>query len=117
VCFVPHPSVALLRLSHPADVIWRAVLDRDDAALAALDLQPAPVHLLVQRLPTGVEVIRLEESEWRFIAVLCAGQPLQAALEEATGVDATSLLASHLAAERFVGFTLAAQNEASANAA
>lgn len=112
VCFAPHPSIGLLRLSYPVDLIWRAVLDRDDAALAALDLHQAPVHLLVQRLSTGVEVIRLEESEWRFAAVLCAGQPLQAALEEATGVDATALLASHLAAERFVGFTLARQNEA-----
>jgi Putative DNA-binding domain len=117
VCFAQHPSIGLLRVSYPVDVIWRAVLDCDDAALAALDLNPASVHLLVQRLPTGVEVMRLGESEWRFAAALCAGQPLQAALDEATSVDATALLARHLAAERFVGFTLAAQDEASANAA
>jgi hypothetical protein len=60
--------------------------------------------------------MRLDESEWHFAAALCAGQPLQAALDEATSVDATALLARHLAAERFVGFTMAAQNQASANA-
>jgi hypothetical protein len=114
VCFAPHPSIGLLRLSYPADVIWRAVLDCDDAALAALNLHPAPVRLLVQRLPTGVEIIRLDESEWRFAAALCAGQPLQTALDEATGIDAAALLARHLAAERFVGFTLVGQNKASA---
>ena len=112
VCFAPHPSIGLLRVSYPADVIWRAVLERDDAALAALDLHPAPVHLLVQRLAVGVEVIRLDESEWRFAAALCAGQPLQAALDEATGVNAAALLAEHLAAERFVDFTLAEPDEA-----
>ena len=117
VCFVPHPSIGLLRVSHPADVIWRAVLDGDDAALATLDLNPAPVHLLVQRLPVGVEVLRIDESEWRFAAALCAGQPLQMALDAATGVDAAALLAGHLAAERLVGFTLAGQSEASSHAA
>ena len=117
VCFVQHPSIGLLRVSYPVDVICRAVLDCDDAALAALDLRPAPVHLLVQRLSTGVEVMRLEYSEWRFAAALCAGQPLQAALDEAAGIDATALLARYLAAERFVRFTLAAQNETGANAA
>jgi hypothetical protein len=114
VRFAPDPSIGLLRVSYPVDVIWRAVLDCNDTALAALDLHPAPVHLLVQRLATGVEVIRLDESEWRFAAALCAGQPLQAALDEATSVDATALLATHLAAERFVGFTLVGRNEASA---
>jgi hypothetical protein len=117
VCFVPHPSIGLLRVSHPADVIWRAVLDGDDAALAVLDLHPAPVHLLVQRLPAGVEVMRIDESEWHFAAALCAGQPLQAALDEATGVDAVALLTRHLAAGRFMGFTLAGQNGASSHAA
>jgi hypothetical protein len=117
VCFSPHPSIGLLRVSYPVDVIWRAVLDRDDAALAALDLQPAPVHLLVQRRPAAVEVMRLDEPEWRLAAALCAGQPLQAALDAAAGVDATALLAGHLAAERFIGFTLAAPDEADAHAA
>jgi hypothetical protein len=115
VRFVPHPSIGLLRASYPVDIIWRAVLDGDDAALATLDLNPTLVHLMVQRRPTGVEVTRLEEAEWRFAAALCGGQPLEATLDEATGIDAAALIAGHLAAERFVGFTLAAQNQASAD--
>jgi hypothetical protein len=111
VCFVPHPSIGLLRVSHPVDVIWRAVLARDDAALAALDLDAPPVHLLVQRLPAGVEVIRLDDGEFRFAAALCAGHPLQGALDQAAGVDAPALLAGHLAAQRFVGFSLAPLSE------
>jgi hypothetical protein len=114
VCFAPHPSIGLLRVSYPVDVIWRAVLDCDDTALAALTLHPAPVHLLVQRFPAGVEVMRLDESEWHFAAALCAGQPLQVAVDAATSVDATALLARHLAAEWFVSFTLVGQNEAGA---
>jgi hypothetical protein len=106
--FVPHPSIGLLRLRHPADIIWRAVLDGDDAALAALDLDGPPIHLMVQRRSSGIEVTRLDEAEWRFAAALCAGQPLQLALDDATGIDAGAALATHLAAERFVGFTLAA---------
>jgi hypothetical protein len=108
VRFEPHPSISLLHLRYPADTIWRAVLGGDDAALAALDLDGPPIHLLVQRLPTGVEVMRLDEREWRFAAALCAGQPLQMALDDATGIDAGASLANHLAAERFVAFTLAA---------
>jgi hypothetical protein len=108
VRFVPHPSVGLLQVSYPADIIWRAVLAGDDATLAALDLHPKSIHLLVQRCPTGIEVTRLAESEWRFAVALCAGQPLQTALDEAIFIDATALIAGHLAAGRFVGFTLAA---------
>jgi hypothetical protein len=113
VCFAPHPSIALLRVSYPVDVIWRAVLERDDAALATLELDASPIHLLVQRVATGVEAIRLDASEWRFAAALCAGRPLQAALDQTTGVDAAAQLARHFAAERFVGFSLAGLDGAS----
>jgi hypothetical protein len=105
--FVPHPSVSLLRVRHPADDIWRAILNRDDAEMAELAFGTAPIHLLVQRLPIGVEVVRFEESEWRFMAALCAGQPLQMALDNADCVDVGISLAMHLAAGRFVEFTLA----------
>jgi Putative DNA-binding domain len=46
VCFRPHPSVSLVGKHFPADVIWRAVLDNDDAALAAIDLASDPVWLI-----------------------------------------------------------------------
>src|SRR5437879_3127718 len=37
VSFVPHPSVSLLRVHHPADLVRRAVLAEDDDRLSGLD--------------------------------------------------------------------------------
>jgi len=105
VSFVPHPSVSLLRADHPADLIWHAVLEKDDAALSAIDPGASPAWLLVQRLPTGVEVRRMGESAWRFTSALCAGRPLAAALDEASDFDASALLADHFATGRFVDFS------------
>jgi hypothetical protein len=45
VCFTPHPSVSLVSSSYPVDEIWRAVLARDDATLAAIDLSTGAVRL------------------------------------------------------------------------
>jgi hypothetical protein len=109
ICFVPHPSVGLVRADHPVDLVWQGVLNGDDAQLAALELDAGAVHLLVQRLAGGgVDVMRLEEPAWRFAAALCSGEPLQGALETAHDLDASVLLADHLSAQRFIGFTLAA---------
>src|SRR5713101_4996635 len=107
----PHPSVGLLRVDHPADLIWRAVLEEDDDALSAIDPGAGPAWLLVQRLATGVEVRRMSESAWRITAALFAGRPLAAALDEAPDTEASALLADHLAAGRFIDFSL---NETSA---
>ena len=106
VSFTLHPSVSLLRTEHPADVIWRAVLEEDDSALSAIDPCAGPVWLLTERVPTGVEVRRMNESAWRFTSALCAGGPLAAALDEAMDFDASALLADHLAAGRFIDFSL-----------
>ena len=106
VIFVPHPSLAFVQVRHPADGIWRAVLEEDDAALSAIDPAASPAWLLVQRLPQGVEVRRMGEPAWRFTAALCAGRPLAAALAEAGEIDAPALLAEHLAAGRFSDFRL-----------
>ena len=108
IVFVPHPSVGLVQASYPVDAIWRAVLARDDAGMAAVDLGSGQVWLLVQRFEAGVDVARLREGEWRFAAQLCGGRPLQAALEEVSGLDAPAELASHLAAGRFSGFKVGA---------
>ena len=107
VRFVPHPSVSLVKADHPADTIWRAVLARDDAALAAIDLAQGPIWLLVQRLATGVDVTRIDETSWSFAAALFAGQGLGTVLDRAEGVDAPALLAQHMAAGRLVAFSLA----------
>jgi hypothetical protein len=107
VRFVPHPSVSLLRVDHPADDIWRAVLEGNDAALAAIDVDAAPVHLLVERGAAGVEVSCLSESAWRFASNLVAGQTIESACAAAPGVDVQALLAEHLARGRFVDFHVA----------
>ena len=107
VRFAPRPSAGLVRANHPADSIWRAVLAKDDAALAALDPASGPVWLLVHRAETGVEVNRLSEDAWHFTTALFAGRPLCSALEEAPCAEAQALLAEHLAAGRFIEFNLA----------
>jgi hypothetical protein len=88
------------------DAIWRAVLDEDDAALAAINLGDGPVWLLVQRLATGIDLRRMSESAWRLTAALCAGAALVDALGEGPDLDAATLLSEHLAAGRFAGFDL-----------
>jgi len=104
--FVVDPSISLLRIEHPVDTIWRAVLASDDAALAAIDLAEGPVHLLVQRLVTGVGVIRVDEPAFRITAALIARQPLGAALASHDTATAAAVLADHLATGRFVAFYL-----------
>ena len=104
--FVVDPSVSLLRADHPADVIWRAVLAGDDAALAAVALEDGPVRLMVQRVTNSVEIIRVDESTFRVTAALVAGHTLGVALASTGDSTAAAVLADHLAAGRFVGFEL-----------
>jgi hypothetical protein len=105
--FVPHPAIAMLHLDTPADAIWRAVLDQDQAAMQALDPAAGDVWLLIERSDAGVQVRRMTPDAWGFTQRLCAGEPLQAALHEAalhearSGEQLNALLADHLAAGRF----------------
>jgi hypothetical protein len=105
--FEPHPAAQLLRCEFPADAIWHAVLERDDSAMAAIDLADGPVWLLVHRTESGIDVVRLSESEWRCTALLFCRQPLHAALEAAPCADALSLLAAHLTRGCFTDIGLA----------
>jgi Putative DNA-binding domain len=118
VCFVPHPSIALLCVDYPVDVIWRGVLGRDDATLAGVDLNAGPVHLLVERRAAGIEVSRLDAAAWHFAAALCEGRRLAdvfaarpyPALPREQGKAGRGhevQLAEHLAAGRFIDFCLA----------
>lgn len=106
IVFAAHPSMGLVNADYPVDAVWRAVLAQDDAAIAAIDPGSGPVWLLVQRFETGVDVRRINEKEWQFAAQLCAGRPLQAALDATPGFDAATALAGYLAAGRFTGFKL-----------
>ncbi len=107
ICFVPHPSVRLLRLDYPADVIWRAVLDSDDDALGKIDLGCGPRNILVERRSTGVEVECPDELAFGFLARLCAGLPIEAALVDGSDFDCSTALAEHLAFGRFAAFSIA----------
>jgi hypothetical protein len=104
VCLVPHPSLTLLCLDHPADTIADAVLARDEDAMATVDLADGPVWLAVHRGPEGVDAQRLTESEWRLTQQLCAEVPLGGALERQPVPDEAGLLAGHLIKGRFSGF-------------
>ncbi len=106
VCFAPHPAVGLVRDNAPVDLIWRAVLDQDDGAMAAIELRSGPVWLLVQRTPVGVEVDRIDAPAWRLAAELFGGHPIAAAIAAAPTADAAHLIAGHLAAGHFVEFDL-----------
>lgn len=54
------PAASLVHADHPVDAIWRAVLERDDAALTGIDPASGPVRLLVHRAADGgIEVHRL----------------------------------------------------------
>jgi hypothetical protein len=108
--FEPHRSVAVLQLASPADAIWRAVLDQDQAAMAALDPAAGPVWLLIERCESGVQVRRMAAGSARFTQRLCAGQTLQAALEAALDTpvaELNALLADHLASGRFTSWRIA----------
>jgi hypothetical protein len=100
----PHPALGLVRANSPADLIWHAVLDGDEAALTAIDLADGPVYLLIERRESSVCLQRLNEAAWRFTAALCAGVPLAPALQQNPDCPADALLAEHLAAGRFIGF-------------
>lgn len=104
VSFTAHPGLSLLRLGFPADAIWRAVLDQNDAAMAAIDLAAGPVHLLIERDAAGVQVRRLGAAAWAFTARLCAGRPLYEVLAFGPDAEINAWLAEHLSSGRFVGF-------------
>jgi len=48
----------------------------------------------------------MSESAWRFTSALCEGRPLAAGLDDARDFDASVVLADHLAAGRFIDFSL-----------
>jgi putative DNA-binding protein len=106
VSLVAHPSLTLIESRYPVDAIWRSVLDRDDAAMRAIDLGAGPVWLLVERAAARINVQRMGEAAWRFTAALRGGQPLHASLERDCEPDPAILLADHISKGRFVDVRL-----------
>jgi hypothetical protein len=101
--FVPHPSVQLLELEYPADIIADAVIADDEKALTAIDLSSGPVHLVVNRGPHGVDARRLPPSGYEFVRRLFAGGRLGEALK-AAGPDGAAYLADHFVNGRLTQF-------------
>ncbi|MDH6149457.1 hypothetical protein OKW46_003382 [Paraburkholderia sp. WSM4179] len=101
VRFVPNTTVRLLQSDYPVDAIWRAVLTRDDGALADINLASGPVWLHVYRSTTGAEVRQIAEWQWRFATALFAGRPLHGALAGAPNREVHVWLASLLASGCF----------------
>jgi hypothetical protein len=93
----PHPAARLLRCDSPADAIWRAVLQEDDAALRAIEFAHGPVRLLVQRVAEGVDTLRLSAGEWRISQALFTGETLGEALARAPESDGYALIAAYMA--------------------
>jgi len=106
VRFVPHPSVRLLSVRYPADAIWRAVLDGDEAALSVIPMKIEQRWLLVQRQASGIAVVRLEEDEASWTSLLFSGAALDEIMLDEESVRFAALLADHLAGGRFAGFAL-----------
>jgi hypothetical protein len=107
VRFTAHPAVRLVHVDFPADSIWRAVLARDDDALAAIDPSAGPRWLLVERSQADVAIERLGEGEWRLALALLAGASLEQALcavQAWPALDAVGQIAAHLVANRFTGY-------------
>jgi hypothetical protein len=104
VRFVPHPAVRLLTVRCPADAIWRAVRDGDDAALAGIALNVASISLLVERRREGIAMRRLTPSEAHVTALLFSGAALSDVALQRDGATVVSLIAEHLAYGRFAGF-------------
>lgn len=111
IFFTPHSSVGLVHTVYPVDVIWRAVLGNDEAALAAIDLSSGPAWLIVQRGPSGVAMTSMEEALWDFVSALCAGRPLGVVLDEHPAINAPVALADLLTHERFSGLCLDAPTD------
>jgi hypothetical protein len=108
IVFSLHPSINLLQLTFPADDIWRAVLDADDAAMARIDLKSGPVHVLIERDRGGVQVRRMESWAWVFTQSLASGASLQTATERSPvpeGPALNALLAEHLTSGRFINYS------------
>jgi hypothetical protein len=102
--FVPHPSLSLLSSRFPVDAIWRAVLLQDDDAMAAIDLESGPVHLIVERVAGSVEVTQIAPGEWPATQCLLQGRPLADLLAASGATDIPDLLARHFSAGRLVAF-------------
>jgi hypothetical protein len=97
VRLAPHPALALLRLGTPAQAIWRAALEADEAArtacLGAIDPASGGEHLAVVNPNGAVEVLALDAASHALAERLAAGMELGEALDDAAPDAAAAELA------------------------
>lgn len=107
VRFVAHPSLSLLALAHPARAIWQAVLSEPDSLrdsrLAAIDLAAPGERLAVLLRDGETDLLTLSLPAFDFLATLCTGMPLDAALDRAPTTDAAEWLATFIGHGLFGG--------------
>jgi hypothetical protein len=112
LCFRARPDISVLALRCPAERIWQAVLERDEAVMRSIDLTSGVGWVLIERdAARAVQIRRMSEPVGRMSERLFAGAPLHAAL---TAADEDTqepellqaALADHLACGRLVGFSL-----------
>lgn len=115
VRFITHPSLSLLALAHPARAIWQAVLSEPDSLrdsrLAGIDLAAPGERLAVLLRDGGPDLLTLSPPAFDFLATLCIGIPLDAALDRAPATDAADWLASFIAHGMFSRCTVADKAE------
>lgn len=108
VRFVAHPSLHLLALNWPADLIWRAVLDENDEELEKLDLVQDEVLLIVSRSEGGVDVTRVPTEIFDFVKDLCSGRSLGMLVAAHPSIDIPAVLADLFLKQRLSAFELPA---------
>lgn len=103
------PSLALLSTDYPAERIWRAVLEEDDAAIAAIDARQAPMLLAIWRQGDGAAVVPLTAVSATFVEALMAGGDVETALSNAAdhagGADPIAVISAEVLSAAFVRLT------------
>jgi hypothetical protein len=110
--FRARPDISVLKLRCPAERIWQAVLEQDEAAMRSIDLSCGVGWIMIERdAARAVQIRRMSEAVGRMSERLFAGAPLQVALTVGDqGAQQPELLqaalADHLARGRLVDFSL-----------
>ncbi len=105
--FLPHPSLSLLDLAHPAPAIWEAVLTEEPdlraARLGAIDLDAGGAQLAVLRGAKGPALLALSPAAFALAGALAGGTPLGEALDRVAAAEAASCLGLLLTQGLFAG--------------
>jgi hypothetical protein len=113
VSLAPHPSVQLIEVRYAADLIWHAVLNHDEAALAAIRPTDDRIALLVYRNHAGAGLRRLSPAESRAAARLFIGLSLAECFTDMDPAAVTALLSHLLSDGVFSEIRLGASTETS----